>query len=205
MESNKSNGFGEGLEIFQPIGKRDLRSSYPELNEYDEFKDLHHADLLFVWRYVISYSGILDDKKRVDMAIRSSYLKKELSEDKEKKLLSLNFPDEIRFAINRMNNFEPSIRLMARYITETTFISYQKILNIVSGEDIKVAFTGEDGTIDWAKISQYVNATVKMNESLPSLIKSIEAGYGFKKSDKKSTLVKAGGNIEDWHNFKNTK
>ena len=205
MELDKTTQGSEGLEIFQPVGNKDLKTYHPELNEYEEFKKIHYKDLLFVWRYVISYSGIDDDKQRVEMAIDSAYLKDEISTQKRNRFLSLDFPSDVENAIKRMQSFDPSIRLMARYITETTFMSYQKILNIVSGKDIKHAFTGEDGTVDWSKISQFVNATVKMNESLPSLINKMEEGYGFGKKKNKLNFIANDGTIEDWHNIKSNK
>lgn len=204
MELKKNNDECGGLELFKPIGEKDLRKYHPELNDYDEFKNIDSLDLLFVWRFVISYSGIKNERERVKMAIESTYDSK-LRKEKRNRLLEMDFPDDIYIAIKKMESFDPSIRLMARYITETTFISYQKILNLVSYEDIKTSFIGADGTTDWGKIAQFVNATVKMNEAIPSLIQKIEAGYGFKQSKKKIKTNTDDVSVENWHKYKTNK
>ena len=50
-------------------------------------------------------------------------------------------------------------------------------------------------------MSHYVNATVKINESLPDLIKKLEAGYGLGKSS--NTLEMGEKNLIDaWHKNK---
>jgi len=197
LEPKKSKKDSESLELFMPIGKKDLRKLYPELNSYEEFKGLHFKDMLFVWRLTMTYSEEVDEKERVELALRSSYDGSELDSKKSMSLRKLDYPRDIERAIKKMESFDLPVRLMARNMTETILLSYQKMLKIVSGKNIEAAFKDKDNTLDWAKFSSYVNATTKMNESLPLLIKQLEDGYGFKeKKSKKNKENKAGSAIE---------
>jgi len=198
LGTKKSGKGRERLEFFPPVkGQQDLRKVYPELENHIEFRDLHFRDLLFVWRYVISYSSTTDDNERAEKAVASSYLNDGVKDNLKKRLLKLDFPVEIERAIKKMETFDLPARLMARSMTEKIFMSYQSILGMADGDRIKMAFINpEDKSIDWGKISQFVNATVKMNESLPMLIAKMEDGYGFKSKKKKTKKNDDSLNIE---------
>lgn len=93
---------------------RDLRSQYPELFEYPEFKS--HAikpyDVLFVWWYACASSPIFDqpDAERLEEAVYMSYPSNQMKEAKIGEFRT-KMPDNIMAAINRMRSFNQSARI----------------------------------------------------------------------------------------------
>ena len=186
MEPKKGFEKGTGLTLFAPSGLKDLRQYHPELKEHFPMGEVTATELRFVWNYVMIYGSEKDRKvralkslvasfgSRVDVATRDRYA-------------SGDFPDNVRKAIEKMESFDPAPRLTARYITEKTFLSYQKIIDVDVEKAFEVVTTTKEGDtvkeMDWTKLAQYVSATTKINESLPSLINSIEEGYGYGKSN----------------------
>lgn len=166
MESDK--GKSGDMILFAPKGQKDLRDYHPELRNYPEFRNLKGVILRFVWNYCMLYT---DDRQRLDKSLASSGLKlKDVDYERYKKD---DFPGDVKAAIVKMNSFDPGPRLIARKITERTFISFQKIIEF-DVENLK----DENNEVDWSKASQYVNTAQKINESMPELIKQLEAGFG---------------------------
>jgi len=205
LESNKTATKSSSL-IFKPYGQKDLRTYHPELKSYDEFKDLHSNELLFVWNYSILYKDEKPELKRREMAFHSSFGSDPTKVQSDNYIDSI-LPIHIQAAIEKMQSFDMSARLAARYIIEKTYVSYLKILSLNESEfafaEIDEKTGKPTGGTDWQKVSQYVNSTVKINEALTDLVKKLEEGYGFG-----ATKVSISGNINEdvidkWYKRKN--
>ena len=93
---------------------RDLRSQYPELTEYPEFKShiLKPYDMLFVWWYACACSPIYDkdDRARLEEAVHMAYPNDQMRSSKLTEYQA-KLPDSISAAIKRMQSFNTSARV----------------------------------------------------------------------------------------------
>lgn len=127
---------------------RDLRSQYPELLEYPEFKShvLKPYDMLFVWWYSCASSPIFDkeDAVRLPEAIHMAYPSDQmriarLAEFEDK------FPENIAAAIKRMASFNLAARV-------ETYVQTKMVReNCTSMLAANVSAMGADEKEAWAK------------------------------------------------------
>ncbi len=169
--------------LFNPDLYGDLRNEYEELAEIKEFSfdKLSTKEMVFVWCMGNRTSPFwLDNKnnKRIELCLRFSKLDKVLSEEDRVSWKSGRFPDKIKEAITMMESFRPDIRTKARIMAEHAFeMAWQ------SNHNPKTT----------------VEEQVKLIQSLPILINSVEQGYGYKKDklSKSSKKGKAGKTLMD--------
>lgn len=169
-----------------------IKRDHPEIANTQEFKDLSHHDLKFVWLYTVYYNPINnklvhDERRRVQDALYYAYEDRKSEKDKAKYIAG-NFPPHIRTAIKKMETYDLPSRLKARFMIEHTLSVYQDLL-MVSTKD----FEGDD---EWDRKKQYVDMSAKVIPLIPQLIKQLEQGFGFKEM---SYDVEEGNLISTFH------
>ncbi len=190
--------------LFGPTNEKDLKRQYPELKEVVEFKDLTTGELLFVWWYSNATSPLVKDdnltEKQRSMRAYEESFKSHPNESRKTAYYSLNFPDKIRLAVDRMIKFEPTVRIRSKSISETILSNFEKMakVNMTDFEEI-----GEDGSkkINWTGRNNYVTSAKTILQTLPDLIRQVEEGFGVK--DRKGTDTNGEKAIDRFHATKN--
>lgn len=187
--------------LFGPKTGKSLLRTYPDLAKDSVFKDLSSDDLLFAW-----YIGIPDspvDHDWQDMARYKSAATRCFSSNKEKKdKYSVgSIPEEVKAAIEKFKLFSPEARMSAKKMVQTIFSKFEQMVNVDVENDFTVIRTigkGEDKEevkeVDWTAKKQYIDSMAKISETLPSLIKQVEEGFGVtetKKGEEKKYGTKA--------------
>ena len=165
---------GESYVLFEP-GDKDIRIEYPELAEVEEFADLKTAELLFVWYYANRSSPfyyVKNDRHKISNCIYHSF-GKELTKEDKGKYQSRNFPQKIRDAIERMEHYNPSVRLKAKLTIERIFLNLQNMTEV--SKEMK-----EDMDSDLALRKQYVELSTKVAQDIPGIVRQLEEGFGIK-------------------------
>jgi len=157
--------------LFKPTF-RNLIYEYPELAQIPEFANITNKHLLFVWyyaNYTSPFYHVANEKERI---------KKSLSEsnyspgDKDyANLINGDFHQPIRDAINKMRNFNPSARFRAKMNIEKIFNNLEKLLDIPEKNL---------STMDMEEKKKYADLSIKISESLPTIVKQLETGFGIR-------------------------
>ncbi len=189
--------------LYGPKTKKSLKKMYPELDADPSFKGIEGADLLFAWYIGIPYSPV--DQELPDM-IRYKNAAYHCFQDGDKKhaFASGDFPEEIKFAIERFKKYSPEARAAAKNMVQKIFNNYAKIVDV----DMDKAFLvtkkigkGEDveeiTETDWTAKKQYVDSTKTISVTLPELLKQIEEGFGI--TDKKADENTGIRSIDKYH------
>lgn len=189
--------------LFGPRNKKALKKLYPELDNDPKFKGVEGNDLLFAWYIGIPNSPIdhdLTDGLRWRSAANHCY------SDQEKKQAygSGDFPEEVKIAIERFRHYSPEGRSAAKNIVQKIFHNFQKMVDVDMDKDFLVIRTigkGDDkeeiAEVDWTAKKQYVDSATKIAESLPSLLKQLEEGFGI--TDKKTDENTGAKSIDKFH------
>lgn len=183
MEHEQTN-----MILFGPTNEKDLKRLYPELKEADEFRNLTTGEMLFVWHFANATSDLvkndnLPEKSRAIAAYDKAF-KSHPNEERKRQYYSLNFPDKIRLAIDRMKRYEPTIRIRSRVIAETILENFEKMVK-VDLEDFNTTDEVGNTEINWTGRNNYVTSAKTILQTLPDLINQVEHGYGVK--DKKGS------------------
>jgi len=197
---------GEIAILYGPRDGKHLRRLYPELDESPFFKDIANEDLLFAWYIGIPGSPIdadFQENIRVKEACRKCF---PTNPEKRQKFMSGGIPEKIKLAIEEFKRKSPEARLMAKMMTQRTFLKFQQLLEVDVNSDFKVSKTvknelGEKETItetDWTGRKQYVDSATKIIEVLPDLVKKIEEGFGIL-DKKKLEAAKGTKSIDKFH------
>ncbi len=121
-------------------------------------------------------------------------------EEQYGKYRALNFPEKIRDAIDRMENYEPDFRNKARQMTIKMFDNLQTFATMNIEDLLKVSTTDKNGTktetTDWSSIKEYTDNSKNISSLLPELIKQLEEGFGVTDVKKKERGQSA---IERFH------
>ncbi len=177
-------------DIFVPVENKLLTQSYPELEKVDAFKGLKSLDAKFAWYYAVFFSDEKNKQDRIKKALNASY-KQYLKEEDNERFLRGDFPDKIREAIQWFERMDTPARVTAKFTCERILDSYMKLVDVDIDTVglVKIydqSMTKEVGEKrDWNQVSAFVNATAKINEYLPELIKTLEHGFGISKKVKK--------------------
>lgn len=185
--------------MFVP-SRRDLRKDYSELASIDEFKELTSKEMLFVWSFGKYFDDLKDNpKERMAKSIIVAYGTTMPKGDMEK-YFSGNIPEAVRKAIVKMESFELSGRLAAKKMVEKIFDNFGKMVNI----EMETYLKDKDGSIDFSKYKQYIDASTTVVEALGSLIKYKEEGFGVSYSLPEFD-VKTKSLLANWHAEKSEK
>lgn len=180
-----SSIFSAGTEVLEPEdyfvffpSKRDMRTEYPELVKYVEFKDLSNKELIFVWYFANQtspYFGIEDHRHKVALCIKEAF-GKTLEPHLIDNYMNANYPEKVRVAIQKMNRFNPSVRMKGKMMFEKIMSDWQVILS----RNVNKMTTKEK--------EAHVGLTQKISAGLPNIIEQIEDSFGVKISSKKDTV-----------------
>lgn len=195
---------GLKFSLFAPRTKNSLTKDYPELKNNSALKELEGKKLLFSYflgcktsPYYEEYnsSDLNERQKAVDRArIDSGYIIKDQRQFNDV-FKQLNFPPEIRKAIQAFNLYEPSVRIRIKMMKEKMLNNFEKIIDVnIEGKEFEVvtkdgAFTGEK---DYDKISKYVGACSNIEKLTDDILKSLESGYGISSDDKEEAKTGEG-------------
>jgi len=161
------------LTLFEPT-VADMRDDYPELKEFEEFKNLSSRDLRFIWFVANKTSPLVKDpnyknqKKRIKAAVAKVY-KNSLDTMKIDSLLKGQIDPIMARAMVVMTKFNPSARLLGRMSLEIIFERYQRLL-MTKAEEI----------IDLEDKKKFAEMLKKVEEGLPRVIAQLEHGFGIK-------------------------
>lgn len=172
-----------GMEInpvlFEPTG-RDLRVTYPELNDIEEFEDLNASELAMCWYIGSKTSPIYkkfpasdneSKKKRIAAAIDQVFqpdsiaINKDLQSFYEGRVV----PARYKKAIQRFNSFDLSYRLRSRFLHQAVLKNIEMML-IVDQDDLK-----DMGPEDY---KSYLSAASSALTMLPKLQEALEGNFG---------------------------
>jgi hypothetical protein len=144
-----------------------LKDEYPELRDIPEFNGLNDTELLLVWYIKNRTSPYYKQthKSKIDQVVPILY-PNGIPEKEKSAMISGNFPEKIRIAMERMERFNPSARMMGKLMVDATFDHYFKI--------IKEATTSDDPEIN----SKMVSLFAKIRTEIPLIIKMKEEGFG---------------------------
>lgn len=104
---------------------RDLRESYPQLNDYPEFSKLIYSDLHFVNAYANPSSPLviqnLPDHEKIQQGMEFAYSDGLISDDRREIYLLHQWSEEIEAAVQRMKRFNVANRVRGHKILEDSF------------------------------------------------------------------------------------
>lgn len=169
--------------LFNTPAKKDIKKTYPELAEIEEFKDLDPSKVKFCWLVGNVTSPIFQMerhekiKKALSIVWGDNYAMnptiKGLVEAKHED----DIPDDILKGIYRMNNFDPSYRTEAKLMDEYIFATLKELI-IIPESDKKM--------MDIDDRKKYADLVIKVSSELKGMIDRIENAYGVKTIDRKT-------------------
>jgi len=164
----------------------DLKRSYPVLVEMHEFEGLRPMEMKFVWLYANQMSPYVEasmsDEDRARRSAEDSFwfaenrLKTSISEAEFERFATMNFPPNIKGAIEAMARFDPKLRYEAQVVLDRA---------------IKIAYAAVDFNPEEVRKMppeerKKVMETIKVSTSaLDSLISQKEKNYAFQGLGKK--------------------
>jgi hypothetical protein len=194
--------------LFAPKSSRGLRVDYPELSEYEEFKNLRPNELYFVWLYGCKSSPYFDsnlpERQIIEMCAKRAHLRFD-DDGKRKNFLSGNFGEKIHAAIPVMNAFEPSARILAKKLAFKHLSDIKRMTSLkLDPQGNNEQFHNVSGEISFQKKAAYMKMLLDANKELPGLIAKSERGFDVvekkKKSGDKSRTGTGDTFAEDYHN-----
>lgn len=176
--------------LYGPQDGKSLSRLYPELERIPEISSLHKDDQYFAWLIGIKGSPIskeLPENTRYLSAAVKCFPEKSIKRTTYLKWETM--PDDIKKAIRVFEKFNPDLRLMAKAMAMETFENYQKLLRVDVDKDFTItkeitSGSGKDKVkesvteTDWSGRKSYVDSSTKIIEALPSLVKTLEEGFG---------------------------
>ena len=180
--------------LFGPTNEKDLKRQHPELLNVEEFKKLSVGELLFVWWYSNPTSPLVrNDNLSEKHRSAEAYLKAfKSSPDEQRKIdyASLNFPDRVKMAIDRMMKYAPGVRIRSKLMIEEILTNFEKMVKVNMDEFVTIDDDGNK-VINWTGRNSYINSASKISETLPQLIKQVEEGFGVTESKGSESGTKA--------------
>lgn len=176
----------DDVSLYEPSA-RDMMNEYPELAEHPEFAELKSTELKLTW-YVGNRTSPfvraqLNAKERIEAAVSIIYSEAARSRNDIKELLEGIIPPHLLKAIQKWAVFNPSYRLRAKLMSEYIFDELQSMVYITEEERTLMR-------VDPDLKKKHTDLIIKVNSELPSIIKTIESGYGI--APKKDKKVKKG-------------
>lgn len=170
--------------IFLPVTGKDMKGEYPELRDVEEFMTLMDVELRFVWMIANKTSPFncsnelteISKFTKYEQAMKHSGLAKKVSEKTRTEYLQGRFTQKIHDAIQKMQVFNPSLRMRAKIMTETMFNNLEKMIEVTEEELEKMTVTDKK---DYASLCKIVT------DSKDVLLPQVENAYGVKEMKKK--------------------
>lgn len=157
-----------------------MRIEYPELLREPAFNDLSVSEMKFVWYYANRTSPIFTPTRgetlKIKACIKTAFRgHPSLSASEYYKYVEANFPEKIKKAISVMEVYNPSARIRSRFAIERIFNNLE--LSLELNEEMMKEM---DKDLDQKK--KYIDLSVKVAETLPSIVAQLEEGYGIRTS-----------------------
>lgn len=173
---NEDGGSYRRTFIFVPSEGKMMLSEYPELANVPEFVVLNNAELVFVWMIANRTSYLCRDNepdrpKAIASALELSKLDARLPDKLKKEYREGIFPQKIMAAIQKMQLYNPSLRVRAKIISEKAFKNIEKMID-VADEELKFMAVDEK--------KKYADFAKTVTNTLDDLITSMENAYGVK-------------------------
>lgn len=158
--------------LFYPQTDIDLRTQYPELRTYDEFKILSTREMLLCWYMANKTSPFyyLLDSVRTKRALEYSGYTGDAPGDKftPRQLQNNDAPSYFKKALAKMATFEPDVR---KDILSVLLKIVEHAKNSVN-EDI-TKFNS-----DATKLKAFNDMCMSIGEKLPNILKNVEGVFG---------------------------
>lgn len=175
----------EHIILYGPKDGKNILRSYPELAENPIFKGINSDELLFAWYIGISNSPVEEDwpiSTRYRVAANKAF------SDKNHKKVSFaagEIPDTVKAAIQEFGKLAPEARNLANKMTQTAFKKLNEMVNVDVQKDF--LYTDKDGNllVDHSGKKSFVDMVHRMTETIPTLLKQMEQGYGVSDNRKK--------------------
>lgn len=154
--------------LFLEEGK-DLRITYPELADVSEFKKLSSNEMRFIFLYACDSSPYhkMQPKDRILKCLE--VLRKSLTSAQLLNYSKLEFPDNIKAALDRMFRFDLGVRMAAREIVDKFFAQIKSIADMdLSGE------------ADIEKRKKHIDLIAVSTRILPNIVAQLENGFGIR-------------------------
>lgn len=138
--------------LFAPKSTKDLRAQYPKLAECPQFRSskIGSGDLLFVWWMACACSPYYDEpnESKVDKCIDMAYPTPQQRAAKRKEFERLRFPDELKAAMQKMEEFNTSVEVRRYVNAQITIRNCEAILAV------DVTKMNADEQADWTSRAQ---------------------------------------------------
>ena len=158
----------KGYVVFAPKGKKDLRTQYPELATFDEFKDrnkISENDMLFIWFFRCSCSPYADqeDKEKLEACINVSDPGEVTRNERKQRWANLKFSGPMNAALERMQSINTAARIRR----------YQACLHTM---ETCLQVIGEQPPSDLKNRGLYLNQLAGAHELLNQVTSQLEQG-----------------------------
>jgi hypothetical protein len=159
----------DGLVVFAPKSEKNLREQYPQLDKYEEFKELHSEEMMFLWFFRCSCSPFAnyEDKDKLGPCIDIAWLSEQVRAQKKEEWKRPNlkgFTGKMPAAIARMASFNTSA-MIRRY--QSALILLNNSLEIVA-QPIS-AMTDEQK-------DKYIVRAIKAQGAIDDITASLQGG-----------------------------
>lgn len=193
--------------LFGPRNGKALLRTYPELKESTIFRALQSDELLFAWYMGIPGSPVDHDwDENIRWRTASSRVFQKDSE-KRARFSVFDVSEEVKVAIREFSKFSPEARAEAKKMIQKLFHNFQRIVDVDPDEAFlytKEVGTGDNKRVvtetDWTAKKQYIDSGAKISETLPSLLKQIEEGFGIQ--EKRTDEAIGTRSIDKYHQSK---
>jgi len=164
--------------LFGIDGASDIKLEFPELLDTKEFEGLKAKEIRLCWLLGNRTSPIykLSKSDRVVRALQLVYGQNYDKNVSASAIMNGDIPDNIRAGINKMESYNPEIRLRAKLMSHYMFDSLNGMITL-SATDM--------AAMDIDEKKKYIDLIVKVHSELPSMVDRLESSYGVK------TVIKA--------------
>lgn len=183
--------------LFSPVEGEDLRDTFPELRDYEEFADLGYEELLFANEYgnpTRANSRIANPIEKAEKCFQAAFVKNS-DEDLRSRYVNEQFPAEVLRAVKKFQSFDPGIRRRTLKIHEKIFGNYEELMEQLSL--MKKKKSGEQELQSAGALKDIVDIMVKIDGALPAVMKHIESGTGITAQKRKRTPKEQGYSFEN--------
>lgn len=195
--------------LYGPRNGKSLLRTYPELAKEPALKELSHDDILFAWYIGIPNSPVDHDWQDLVRYKSAAARCFEANKDKKSNYAVGNIPEEVKVAIEVFKTYSPEARMAAKKMIQTIFSKYEQMVNVDVEKDFLITKTigkGEDKEeiteMDWTGRKSYIDSMSKISETLPSLLKQIEEGFGITEGKKNEESKYGSKAIDKFHQNK---
>ena len=172
----------------------DLRRRYDELSKVEEFKSLKDWELFFIWLIYCPCSpyGIEahTENNRISFSLEWVFKKSDgtfksfANQDLYQKYLNREWGEAVSSAINKMQSYDPSLRMKAASMINKIMLDYESIIRLPLPEDND-------------ELKKRVDIISTISKDLKNLVKESEDSFGVRKIIRSKKEKNYDGNLVD--------